>query len=182
MNTFILLLLTVSFFLQNIVFSFESNQYKSCQTCKWFIPNEQSSDYGLCRLFKERLYIVDKERLICNFAKYCRNNELLCGKEGNLYEDNLQTFAEFNIEKRLSDFDKTYEKLIESIDDTSNVGHGEIIENNELYNLNQLDKDVEKFTKEGLDLLFKVQKFNKRKISVVLDNLCKNNNKYFKKY
>lgn len=93
MNTFILLLLTVSFFLQNIVFSFESNQYKSCQTCKWFIPNEQSSDYGLCRLFKERLYIVDKERLICNFAKYCRNNELLCGKEGNLYEDNLQTFA-----------------------------------------------------------------------------------------
>lgn len=72
--------------------------------------------------------------------------------------------------------------MIESIDDTSNVGHGEIIENNELYNLNQLDKDVEKFTKEGLDLLFKVQKFNKRKISVVLDNLCKNNNKYFKKY
>lgn len=178
MNTIFSLLIMITIFVQNMGVSINKIQHKSCQTCKWFIPNEHSSDYGLCQLFKERLYIVDKERLICNFAKHCRNNELLCGKEGNFYEDNLQTFSEFNIEKRMRDFDVRYESLIEKIDDSKNIGHSEIIEKNELEKLNQLDKDVENFTKEGLELLFKVKKFNKRKISIVLDKLCGNDRKY----
>ena len=172
------ILITFAIFVQNMSFSLDTKQYKSCQTCKWFIPNEKSSDYGLCRLFKERLYIVDQERLICNFAKHCRNNELLCGKEGQFYEDNSLTNSKFNIENRLRDFDTRYESLIEKIDDSDNIGHGEIIEKYELDNLNQLDKDVEKFTKEGLELLFKVKKFNKKKISIALDKLYRNDRKY----
>lgn len=178
MKTFFSILITFAIFVQNMGFSLDIKQYKSCQTCKWFIPNEKSSDYGLCRLFKERLYIVDQERLICNFAKHCRNNELLCGKEGNFYEDNLISYSEFNIEKKLKDFDERYENLIEKIDESNDIGNGEITEKYELDNLNQLDKEVENFTKEGLELLFKVKKFNKRKISIALDKLCRNDKRY----
>ena len=178
MKTFFSLLITFALFIHNMGFSFDNNiNYKSCQTCKWFIPNDKSNDNGLCKLFKERLYIVDKESLICNFAKHCRDNELLCGKEGHFYEDNLLSYSGSNIEKRLRDFDVRYEVLIEKIDDSNNIGHGEITEKNELDNLNQLDKDVEKFTKEGLELLFKVKKFNKKKISIVLDKFCGNDRK-----
>ena len=178
MKTFFSILITFAIFVQNMGFSLDIKQYKSCQTCKWFIPNEKSTDYGLCKLFKERLYIVDKERLICNFAKHCRNNELLCGKEGNFYEDNLISYSESNIEKKLKDFDERYENLIEKIDESNDIGNGEITEKYELDSLNQLDKEVENFTKEGLELLFKVKKFNKRKISIALDKFCKHDRRY----
>ena len=59
-------------------------------------------------------------------------------------------------------------------DEYSNDGHGEVNEKPELDKLNELDKEIETFTKEGLELLFKVKNFNKRKIRVALDKLFHN--------
>ena len=165
-------LFIISFILFPLVFCFDISQYKpSCTNCKWFIQNGSRLDYGLCRLFKERVVIVDKEKLISNFAKHCRDNELLCGAEGNFYEDNEICVSAFNVEEKLTTFENKHNELIEKIDEFSNLYNGEVNEKPELDKLNQLDTEIENFTKEGLELLFKVQKFNKKKISIALDKI-----------
>jgi hypothetical protein len=162
-----------------IVYCFD-NSYKTklCSNCKWFVPNGARTEYGLCKLFKERMYIVDKEKLISNFADHCRKNELLCGKEGRFYEDNEGDVSSFNIEEKLKKFDHQYKDLIEKFDESLNDGHGEVTEKPELDKLNELDKEIETFTKEGLELLFKVQKFNKKKILCALDKIYPKNDKF----
>ena len=160
------------------VYCFETTQYRLCSNCKWFVPNEVRLEYGLCKLFKERVYIVDEEKLISNFADHCRNNDSLCGKDGRFYEDTAISFASYNIEEKLKKFENQYNDLMYKFEDTVNVGHGEINEKPELDKLNDLDKEIETFTKEGLELLFKVQKFNKRKISIALDKIYGKKDKY----
>ena len=149
--------------LQNYSFGLNSVHYKSCDTCKWFSPNEARSDYGLCTLFKEKIYIADQERLISNFAKHCRTNENLCGKEARCYEATM--------ESKIKNFEEKCDNLIDKFNDSANLGHGEVTEKKDVDELNNLDEEIEKFTKEGLELLFKVKKFNKRKISIALDRV-----------
>jgi hypothetical protein len=156
------------FFVQNMAFCVKNTQYKSCDTCKWFNLNEVRSEYGLCTLFKEKIYIADQERLISNFAKHCRSNEHLCGKEGRMH-DNKE--SDITMEEKLKNFEEQYNNIMDKYNDSSNTGHGEVTEKPELDTLNTLDDEIEKFTKEGLELLFKVKKFNKRKISIALDRV-----------
>lgn len=139
---------------------------KQCNTCKWFVPNKIQPEYGRCGLFKEKIYIADQERLICNFAKHCRVNELFCGKEGRMYETISSTLA---IEEKIIAFEKQYDELINKCDECENDGYGEVNETPDIEKLNKLDEEIEKFTKEGLELLFKVKKFNKKKIMSTLD-------------
>ena len=166
MQTFYLII-TVTY-LFTMGFCFEP---KSCTSCKWFVDNKNRPEYGLCNLFKEKIYIADQERLICNFAKHCRVNELLCGKEGRMHEDKDSVIA---MEEKLKEFENQYDELMYKYDEYSNDGHGEVNEKPELDKLNELDKEIETFTKEGLELLFKVKNFNKRKIRVALDKLFHN--------
>ena len=74
-RNFILFLSVCAFYftkINSIVIS-KNHQHKSCVTCKWFVPNSYRVDNGLCRMFKEKVKIGDKEREICNFAQHCRN-------------------------------------------------------------------------------------------------------------
>ena len=177
MNSLIALFLT----LLPIVYCFDKSlQTKLCSNCKWFVPNGARSEYGLCKLFKERVYIVDKEKLINNFADHCRKNELLCGKEARYYQDNDICVSSCDVEEKIKKFEHQYNDLIEKVDDSSNAGHGEVTEKPEIDKLNDLDKEIETFTKEGLELLFKVQKFNKRKVLCKLDKIYPKNDKFTK--
>ena len=176
---YLLLIITFCFYIQNNAFSLNNLQVKSCETCKWFKPNSMREEYGLCSLFKERIYIADQERLICNFAQHCRNNELLCGKEGSMYEDKI---SHVTIEEKLKEFENRYDNYVDNLND-SNVGHGEINEKQDIERLNELDKEFYNLSKEALELLMKVKKHNQKKISIKLDtiNYLVKNNK-FKKY
>jgi hypothetical protein len=58
----------------------------SCATCKHYVSYTNNPEFGLCNIFKNKIYIKDKEVLIKNFASHCRRDESLCGKSGYLYE------------------------------------------------------------------------------------------------
>ena len=176
---YLLLIITVGLCIQNNVFSLNNLQVKSCETCKWFKPNNIREEYGLCTLFKERIYIADQERLICNFAQHCRHNELLCGKEGSMYEDKT---SDVTIEEKLKEFEKKYDNYVFELNE-SNIGHGEINEKQDIDKLNDLDNEFYNLSKEALELFMKMKKHNQKKISIKLDTinyLVKN--KKFKKY
>lgn len=171
MNQIFLLLIGCVFIIQTNSFSI-----KSCETCKWFYPNNVRTEYGLCTLFKEKIYIADQERLISNFAKHCRDNENLCGKEGAMYEPSQSING---IKDDVKNFEKQYDEIIDKCKESSNIGHGEVNEKTELDELNKLDEEIEQFTKEGLELLFKVKKFNQKKIKFgLLDKILKKPNKF----
>jgi hypothetical protein len=164
MISLFLLLITFSVLTPNSSFV-SSFAYKSCVTCKWFVPNNiRSNEYALCEFFKEKVLFADQEKTMRNFAKHCRDDEKLCGKEGRMHEQSLEE----NIKK----FEEKRENLIDKFNDSVNIGHGEVTEKTDLDELNNLDEEIEKFTKEGLELLFKVKKFNKRKILFALDKIC----------
>jgi hypothetical protein len=175
---YLLLLITFYLFIKNTAFSYDNTKVRPCETCKWFKPINNREDYGLCTLFKERIYIADQERLICNFAKHCRNNELLCGKEGNMYEEKMSTVT---IEEKLKEFENRYDNYIDNLND-SNIGHGEINEKQDIDRLNELDKEFYNLSKDALELFMKVKKHNKKKISIKLDsiNYLVKNNKFKK--
>lgn len=173
MNSTFALVIALICIVQNYSFCMNTIQYKSCDTCKWFSPNEHRIEYGLCTLFKEKMYVADQQRLISNFAKHCRNNENLCGKEGRLHESTT-------LDSNIKHFEKKYDQLIDKYNDSVNIGHGEVTEKTDLDELNNLDEEIEQFTKEGLELLFKVKKFNKRKISITLDKIFPKNDKFTK--
>ena len=60
---------------------------KKCINCKNYI---HSGQYGLCKIFANKVYIgKNKENILFNFAEHCRKDENLCGKDGLLYEDNM---------------------------------------------------------------------------------------------
>jgi hypothetical protein len=43
--------------------------------------------WGLCKIFSNRIFIDKNEKIIYNYAKHCRDDEFLCGKNGWLYEE-----------------------------------------------------------------------------------------------
>jgi len=59
----------------------------SCQTCKFFIPNQFNENLGHCTMFQDSVYDNKQQvRLQKNLAVHCRNDENLCGKSGYVYE------------------------------------------------------------------------------------------------
>ena len=164
---YLLLLISLYLFIENNAFSYDSTKVKPCETCKWFKPINMREEYGLCTLFKERIYIADQERLICNFAQHCRDNEFLCGKEGTMYEDKMSVIT---IEEKLKEFEQRYDNYIDNLNE-SNIGHGEVNEKHDINKLNELDNEFYTLSKEALELFMKVKKHNQKKISIKLDTI-----------
>jgi len=64
-----------------------------CHMCKSFIPyvcnsQEKMYEYGRCSAFKEKINENDE----FNFAKHCRDNENLCGKNAYLFSYDSKWF------------------------------------------------------------------------------------------
>ena len=61
----------------------------SCTKCKWFVPHKLGvEDYGLCKLHKNTYSLrKNMEVSIYEYAKHCRDNQNMCGKEGYLYDE-----------------------------------------------------------------------------------------------
>lgn len=100
------------FALFSVVRSFEP----SCITCKFFIPNSLNPDFGLCRMFEDKIYDKSKEHTIKNFAVYCRDNEKLCGKSGMLYTPINKTFENYEYIKNLCNSEYTDVKDLEELE------------------------------------------------------------------
>jgi hypothetical protein len=89
-----------------------------CQNCKSFITysiNPQDVNLGLCKIFASKIDTNKGEKLILNYAKHCRDNEFLCGKNGWLYESNYDNDNE-NENERLneSNHDNEYINFLSS--------------------------------------------------------------------
>jgi hypothetical protein len=81
------LLPLVYFLCIKIICQIHAQNNKQCTNCKYFIPykNNKISDFGLCKLFGNKIYDKKNEKIIYNFAKHCRDDENLCGKNASLY-------------------------------------------------------------------------------------------------
>lgn len=103
-------------------------------------------------MFKDKIYFNNKERLVKNLALHCRSNENLCGKAGYLYEP-------INIDEKLENYN--YIK---------NLCSGEFVEESDLKELNNIEKDL-------VDIFQKMKKQNTKnlyKTTNELNKLCKN--------
>ena len=93
--------MTMLYFLLFGLFSVVRSFEPSCITCKFFIPNRLNPEFGLCRMFEDKIYDKSNEHTIKNFASYCRNNENLCGKSGTLYTPIDKKFENYEYMKDL---------------------------------------------------------------------------------
>jgi hypothetical protein len=88
MNFLIILLFFIYFYENNA-------ETKHCDRCSNFIPykNNKIAGLGRCKLFGDKIssqkYASVNEQILYNFADHCRKDEHLCGKEGWLYEENI---------------------------------------------------------------------------------------------
>ena len=111
----------------------------SCTTCKFFIPKLNKPELGLCKMFQDKIYVNNEERLIKNLALHCRSNETLCGRSGFLYES-------INIDKKI----EQYEYL-------QSLCCGELIEENDLNELEEIERDL-------VDIFQKTKKNNTKRV------------------
>jgi hypothetical protein len=117
----------------------------SCISCVNFIPHKKGIfDLGRCKVFFETFYNDNNRSKIYNFAKHCRENNQLCGKEGYLYESFLEEDSDTNFNEH------ELFNLISDFNELNNRFSGEI---NEKYELEQGDDDYSK-------LLVKIKKYN----------------------
>ena len=114
-----LTLLIIMFFIQNTS-CFE----KPCSSCKFFISHNNNLELGLCNAFKENSLNKD-DKIIRNFAKHYRNDENLCGKFGLLYESN-----------------NNYKELIEINEQLKNLCCGEVNEQEDIKEFEQIEKEL----------------------------------------
>ena len=140
------LLLTILSFIR-FLYAFEP----ACTTCKFFIPHKSSPDLGLCNVFKEK--IVNNVFMLKNFADHCRNDENLCGKSGFLYEP----INEFEVNDNL---------LTEKREIISNLCCGELNEQKDIEELEQLEKDF-------IDIYQKMRSHNTKRIIKTTKDLYK---------
>jgi hypothetical protein len=102
-------------YLINNVYSFEP----PCTTCKFFIPNTLNTNLGLCRLFQENIYDDNnKEYIVNNVALQCRNNQILCGKEGKLHQSVNTKFKNYEYIRRITNDEYEYEKDWKNLENT----------------------------------------------------------------
>lgn len=112
--------------LLNTVYSFTP----SCSTCKFFIPNNDKPDLGLCNMFQDKLYNKDNDVLVNNLAVHCRRDENLCGESGFLYDSNKT-----NQNEEVKEHMENYEYI-------KSVCSGEFVEEDDLTKLEQLETDM----------------------------------------
>jgi len=118
----------------------------NCSNCKFYIPNGNNADLGTCKRFKDFFYHNNKYSLVNKLSIDCRNNEELCGVNGNSYEYNL------------------YEKqLLDELEILKNTCCGEVNETDEIENLER----------DFFDILQKIKKHNKRQIYKTTKDLYK---------
>jgi len=81
-------IVTVILSILSFISAYNNKVIPSCSSCKWFIPNI-NAEYGKCKMFLEKK--PSKEIIenypFYNYAKHCRDNEILCGQEGYLFEE-----------------------------------------------------------------------------------------------
>lgn len=129
----------ILFFILQSVYCYEINK-SSCLKCKWFVPDLKSNnEFGGCKLFKNTYVKNNVEVVIYDFAKHCRENEKLCGLNGNLFEDEVVEDA------------NSIGLLVE---DYNNKCCGEVNEKDEL---EQIEKDY-------FEILQRIKKFNKKRL------------------
>ena len=87
-----------------------NGQNKKCANCKYFVPHKKSkiTSLGLCKMFGNKVYSKDNEKIIYNFAEHCRGDEFLCGKNATFYEE---------IGNNNNNNNQTKKFIIETIDD-----------------------------------------------------------------
>ena len=119
------------FFLQNVS-AFEP----PCTSCKYYIPNKDNLDKGLCKMFINMAESNDN-RVFNNYAVHCRNNEDLCDKSGFLYDE-----KDFNND------------LIQEYDNLKNRCCGEVNESDEL----------EQLEREFFQVYQEMKKYNTKQI------------------
>ena len=139
----------VLFMLINSVYSFKP----SCSTCKFFIPNNDKPDLGLCNMFQDKLYNKDNSVLVKNMAAHCRRDENLCGESGFLHESN-KTNENEQVERM-----ETYEYI-------KSVCSGEYVEEDDLTKLEKLELDM-------VNTFQKMRRHNKKIIHRNLKNIYK---------
>jgi hypothetical protein len=128
---------------------------KPCSTCKFFIPQSNKIEIGLCSKFQDKIIMNNKEHFVKNLAVYCRNNENKCGKSGFLYESN-------NINDKIANYE-----------DIESLCCGEFIEKSDLRELEEIEKDL-------VDIFQKMRRHNTKRIYKTtkdLYKLFKNKNK-----
>lgn len=99
-------------------------------------------------MFKDRIYVNNKERLIKNLALHCRSNENLCGKAGYLYEP-------VNINDKL----ENYEYI-------KSLCCGEFVDACDLKELNDIENDL-------VDIFDKMKKQNTKNVYKTKNQLNK---------
>jgi hypothetical protein len=139
------------FALFNMVHSFAP----SCSSCKFFIPNGDKPDLGLCSMFQER---INDSNLVKNMAVHCRNDENQCGESGFLYESNKTNPTEKDSKKM-----ENYEYI-------KSVCSGEFVD----------DDDLTKLEKLELEMVNAFQKMRRHNKKIIYKNV-KNIYNLFKK-
>lgn len=102
----------------------------SCSTCKFFVPNNNNPELGLCTMFQDKVYNKENNVLVKNMAAHCRRDENLCGETGFLYEPDKTNQSE-QVKERMENYE--YVKGICS---------GEFVEEDDLTKLEQLELDM----------------------------------------
>jgi len=120
----------------------------SCTTCKIFLPNLKKPELGLCKMFQDKVYVNNEERLVKNLALHCHSNQTLCGSSGFLYES-------INIDNKL----EQYEYL-------QSLCCGELIEENDLNELEEIERDL-------VDIFQKMRKNNTKRVYKTAKELIK---------
>jgi hypothetical protein len=117
------------------------NQVKNCENCKWFIKNTNDNSMGLCKLFTTNHNINNVNKITYNFAKHCRDNDFLCGKNGWLFDD-------ININSEIKYLNLLTDNQIHTIESNTKDIFGN---SNEFFNSlskkesDQINKDYETF-------------------------------------
>ena len=127
-----------------------------CSNCKHFIPfktylsfdnDEYGSGFGLCKMFGSKYDLIRY-----SFAKYCRENENQCGREGFLYEDMNSHFdsKKYTMEKEKEN-ENEKEKEKEKLNNSNEESLSEK-ENKENEIINHYKSEVEDLKYTNLEL------------------------------
>lgn len=141
---FIMILVCVSI---NFIDMFEINMSPNCRDCKWFAPNKNAKEeYGLCKLFNNKITCGKTEVTIYNYAVHCRINPNLCGMFGNCFDEKD---SQEKIDPDISEL-KILQKKIKQLESDLN---GEVFEK----------LDIQNFEEELEDLQNKLNRYKLKK-------------------
>ena len=133
-------LLVISFI--SLVIGFKPD----CFNCKFYIPHDINSDLATCQRFKDFSLGKENYKLINKLAINCRQNEDLCGINGNSYQESPDN-----------------KQFVDDLENLTNRCCGEVNETDEI---EQLERDF-------FFILQKIKKHNKKRIYNTTKDLYK---------